>query len=62
MTYTRNHPLLDLGKGLRDRLDANSEMPSDRMRELFERMAGIGMPTPGSEGDESRPGRGGSGA
>jgi hypothetical protein len=62
MTYPRNHPLLDLGKGLRDRLGADSETPSDRMRELLERMAGIGMPTPGSEGDGDRPGGRGSGA
>jgi hypothetical protein len=62
MVSTREHPLPDLGKVLRDRLGGGLDVPSDRMRELLERMAGLRVPPGGSEGGESRPGSEGPGA
>jgi hypothetical protein len=62
MVSMREHPLLDLGKGLRDRLAAVSDAPSDRMRQLLERMTEIGGISRAGEGDENRPGSPGSGA
>jgi hypothetical protein len=62
MVSKREHPLLDLGRGLRDRLSPGLDAPSDRLRELLERMAEAGPLSSGSDGGESRPGEYGSGA
>ena len=62
MKYAPERPLLDLGKGLRDRLETGLDGPSARMKDLLERMAGLPTRSHGSEGDESRLGSEGPGA
>jgi hypothetical protein len=56
MVSKREHQLLELGKGLRDKFEGEFDVPSDRMRDLLERMAGLHAPPGGSDGGECRPG------
>jgi len=53
MMYAREHPLGDLGKGLRERLDAGLENPPERMHALLERMTGLLSPQEASDGNAS---------